>query len=158
MLKLSEFTVGTLATAKPHSLVIGRYRSESTFLVGGTDENPMAFKLDGQPRFQCWSSKGAYNWGGVIVPNVLIEVDPESLVDTNSGSAPAGALSRRGTSLLMYVQDQPGFIRVAPIFDAVLDPVGEEQTAAFARWQIVLGEGLDKRVLCSVDVMPKAQA
>ena len=160
MLRLTEFTVDTLPAAKPLSLVLARTRYEGNFLVAGTAEKPTAIKLDGDHAFACWPSSDASNWSGLIVLSVAIEVDPSSIVDTNAGSAPLGALSRRGESLCLYSMVNNGFrlSQVVPVLDGVLPPVGKDQSVAFARWQIVLGEGLDKRVLWTVDVMPKAEA
>ncbi len=45
MLSAQEFTVGTLASAKPLSLMLPRTKSEHAALIAGTDQTPVAICL-----------------------------------------------------------------------------------------------------------------
>lgn len=158
MLKLSEFSVEILAAVKPLSLVLARSADEGNFLVGGTQEQPILFKLDGEHSFAGWPTNSDYDDAGLVIPAIEIEVDQTSIIDTN-GSIPFGAISRRGQSLSLYARNNnsPRPVLVA-VLNGTLPPVSAQQSVTFGRWQIVLGAGLDKRVLWTVDVTPKAEA
>jgi hypothetical protein len=91
MLSAKEFVVGTLAEAVPGTLVLPRTKYESTFLVGDRG-GPIAMFLDGDHQFASFPCKDSENWKGLLIPNVELIVDPESLFDPESDRTPLGCI------------------------------------------------------------------
>ena len=154
MLAPHEFRVGPLATATGMTLVMRRHAQEASFLVSAATDVPAAIFLDGEFRFAWMPTADNTSWHGVLVPNVTIEVDATSILDAGRGR-PLGVLVRRQSELAVAAQREPrGQASLVPIVSG-LPPCHENESAAFSRWQIVLGEGLSKRVLFEVDAAPK---
>ena len=152
MLSGREFTVGTIGSAKPCSLILPRRRYEEVILIGQTDEGAAAVFLSGQFRFKYFQSSGNSRWGGLVIPCVQVDVDETSLFDPDFDGCSPGAVVRTGT-LLTVRATFDGFIgRSGPVtLQSDLMPA-EEGSAGFSRWRVVIGEGQDKRVLYSVDL------
>ncbi|ACF00312.1 hypothetical protein [Rhodopseudomonas palustris] len=153
MLAASEFVVGCLADANELCLVIPRTEYESLVLVSaGT-----AIVLEGNHEFVCFPSGGNESWKGVIVPGVKIEVDETAMFDAENWRLPPGAMVRRGAELVIVARDDQGFSRVTqcPIVNG-LPRCRDNFAAGFARWQVVIGRGEERRILKVVDIAKSA--
>ena len=147
MLSPSEFTVGKVGIAKPLSLILPTSKYEETLLVGQLNDVPTAVFLSGQHKSMFFEAEGNESWGGLIIPSVRIEIDETSFVDEYSSEAPMLSVTRTDTKLVVAAKAERSFGRQIQItLHEGLVSSGEAK-AKFANWQIVLGEGQDKRVL-----------
>ncbi|WP_018391340.1 hypothetical protein [Ancylobacter sp. FA202] len=147
MLALDEFTIGSLTDAKPLSLVLPRSVYDNTVLVGGTVDQPAYVCLAGEGAYSLIGRNEAHACCGLIVTAVKIEVDPKKVVSHRDRTA--GGLIREGTTLAIVSTGIRGFsLRTVPLIEGLAD-VPLSEAAVFLGWQIVLGEGLAKRVLWS---------
>ena len=158
MLKPSEFSAGTLASAKPLSLLLPRGQYEQPFLIGAQDGKGIAVLLSNQGdyRYQAFTTADAHNWSGLIIADVSIEVDETSVYDPNQGNR-LGSIVRSGTILAIAATPESwrGGSHLVPLVEGLPD-LAERAGAGFTRWQIVIGEGTDKRVLKTMSVEPTA--
>ena len=159
MLKPHEFSAGMLSSAKPLSLLLPRGRYEQPFLIGARDGQGIAVLLsnEGDYRFQAFPNAEAHNWNGLIVAGVSIEVDETSVFDPSLGSR-LGSIVRSGTTLAIAATPESwrGGSYLVPLVDGLPD-LGDRHSAGFTRWQIVIGDDADKRVLKSMSVeLPEA--
>lgn len=145
MLASDEFAVGPFAGVAPLSLILPRTKFEVVALIGTMKGAPAAVFLSGQYAFQCFQSADNRNWQGLIVPKVRIEVDETSLFDPDYGS-PMGTVVRQETDLVVRARTENSFGQTAPVTLHGGLPACELK-AGFSQWQVVIGEGLDKRVL-----------
>jgi hypothetical protein len=153
MLRPDEFTVGPIADAQPLSLVLPRSKYEEPLLVIGEPASRVAVFIGDRHRFDSMACEGNRSWKGLIVPGVRVEVDETSLFDPETEYAPNGALVREGEGITMAVKARGahGFSEQARVpLVSGLHGAGEQHRVGFRRWQVVLGEGDDKRVLCQV--------
>lgn len=159
MLSATEFTAGALADAKPLSLMLPRTKYESTVLVGSLQDKPAAVVLDGGSPFIFFPSSENFSWRGLIIPDVMIEVDQESLFDPQSTTPRLGDIVRTSTQLAVCGKADGHFGRQGRVLlhDGLL-PAGSEQSAGFSRWCVVIGAGADKRTLVEVDSKRKLEA
>lgn len=147
MLALDEFTIGSLADAVPLSLMLPRSIYDFTVLIGGTAEAPVAVCLDERAAYSLFEWNEGHACSGLIVPGVRIEVDPKQVVSRHDRKA--GGLIREGTTLAIVSTGVRGFsLHTVALIDG-LPEVPLSEAAVFLGWQIVLGEGLAKRVLWS---------
>ena len=161
MLAPNEFTIGTLADAEPLALMVTSSRSNETFLIGGDGEQRNAVFLDGDHRFSSFECSTANNWRGMLISGVSLEVDEKSLVDQNRSDVPLGALIREAgvLGILASVQHSHGFKHNAQV--RLVDGLpshGGDQQLTFAKWQVVIGTGVDKRLLRTIDVTKQPMA
>lgn len=149
MLSPSEFTVGKVGDAKPLSLILPTNTYEETILVGQVNGAATAVFLTGQYRSLFFESEGNENWGGLIIPNVRIEVDETSPVDAYRSDAPKLSVIRIDTRLVLAAKSERSFGRIVQVVlhDSLVSS-GEFQ-AAFTNWQVVVGEGQNKRIVWS---------
>jgi hypothetical protein len=152
MLAPHEFSVGPVALASSMTLVLRRGAREASFLVTAATGEPTAIFLDGEHRFSFMPSAGNTDWSGILVPNVVVEVDETSILDANEGQ-PLGSIVRKHSLLLVRAKrdQRMGVTPIAIVAD--LPTCHENESVVFARWQIMLGEGLSKRVLFKVDAL-----
>ena len=146
MLSPDEFTVGTFADAKPLSLVLPRTPREETVLIGHLETVPMAVFLSGGDAFLSFESADNQSWSGLIVPKVHIEVDQSTAFNPAAVDVPLGSVLRIDTRLVVEVRTERSFKSKVVTLHEKLMPTGEA-TAGFYKWQIVIGEGDEKRVL-----------
>ncbi len=151
MLTANQFTVGSLADALPLSLVMPRRPGGPFVLVGWRGEEVVGVFVGPENRFRSIRCAGTANWVGLIVSNVRVEVDPISMFDPNYDDVPSGALVRRDTRLVAQAARESMSGPLVVTLADELDDAGTEE-AGFGHWQIVVGEGLDKQVLHTVDV------
>lgn len=157
MLAAKEFTVGTLADAKPLSLVLPRKPHEGAFLVGRTEQGPAAVCLDGSREYYFFMCSEIENRRGLLIPNVGVEIDETSLFDPQYASAKLGTIVRLDTRLVVCAGHPTAF---GDPFGVILEsdlPPTHDLSAGFSRWQIVIGEGPDKRVLREIDTGQKIE-
>ena len=149
MLSPSEFTVGKIGAAKPLSLILPTSKYEETILVGQFNEVAMAVFLSGQHKSQFFESEGNEQWGGLIIPSVRVEIDETSFVDAYSSGVPPLSVIRTDKRLALATKKERSFGRsIQVVLHDDLMSAGEFQ-AAFTNWQIVLGEGQNKRIMWS---------
>lgn len=152
MLKISEFSAGTLSDAKPLSLVLPTGPYGETILVAQADDKRLAVFLSGTNAYRCFEYDQNESYGGIIVPGVEVEVDEASAYSDRSVDAPMGVVVRTGTFLTLDAPKEQSFGQSArQILLSELPPVREGQAVGFRRWQITLGHGDEKRVLLIVD-------
>lgn len=160
MLAADEFTVGKLGDALPGSLILPRTKYEAAVLIGQLEAASAAVFLTAPHRFKFFLSAGNTHWGGLIVPDVKIELDETSLFDPDYDGSPLGSVIRMDTRLVVRAITERSFGHASQItLRSDLAPI-LQGSAAFSRWQVVIGEGRGKRVLFSVDAseIEEAQA
>lgn len=147
MLSASEFTTGSIGQAKPLALSLPRRASEETFLIGGTNERPVAIFLSGIHRFHAFNAADNNSWFGLLIPGVRIEVDEASVFDSRDASA-GGAVIRLENRLVVRARGSGG--ELVMLEDAL--PPTLEGSVGFHHWQVVLGGGAERRVLYDVSM------
>lgn len=155
MLSANQFTVGTLADAMPLSLMLPRINYEAAFLIGQDENGPIAIFIGGNHSFQFFNCKNSNNWSGLLIPNVRIEVDEETLFDPDSISAQWGTVIRTDKRLILLGKGEHSFGRKYGVTLETDLPLAHNLRAGFSKWRIVIGEGKDKNVLKEVDTGQK---
>ena len=159
MLAPHEIRAGSLADARPLSLMLQRNIKEKTFLVGGSQEEPSAvFISEGDHSiYKSFKCKSNTIWRGALVDDVSIEIDETTLFDPGTVNAPAGSLIRKLDMLGMsvIVERWNGFDNFLPLARG-LPSLPEREEVGFYRWQVIIGVGLEKRVLRKIDVLPQS--
>lgn len=153
MLSANQFSVGSISKASALTLVLPRGKHEEAFLVGTSPKGTAAVFLSGTYQFRWIEATGNTHWSGLLIPNVRIEVDEISLLHTDNAHVKPGTLLRKGAQLLIHAVDSQRHFGVSsPIVleDGLADTEG--QSVGFAKWQIVIGTGHEKRVLYSVEI------
>ncbi|WP_421991130.1 hypothetical protein [Roseococcus sp.] len=138
--------MGNITHASPLSLVLPISADGNAFLIGGTKEKPCAVFLNGeQDKFQFFEADEGYNWTGIIIPDVHIEVDPKS-IGQNFGKA--GSLLRKDADISINGRLPRGFggVRRVLLMDG-LPESDKDYSATFSNWVVVLGSGPSRRVL-----------
>ncbi len=158
MLAVEEFTCGSLNDAEPLALVLPRTKHEEPILVGGTGQKRVAVFIGEKHSFHSFGYDvgGNDHWSGLIIKGVAIEVDESTVFDPNLGGSPLGALVRQDTRLFVRAITDGHFDRGHTVTSLIegLETVQARHPAAFLRWQIVIGKGIEKRVLRTIDVRP----
>ena len=161
MLAPYEFIASPLSEAKPLSLLLPKTKHGQPFLIGAIEKKPVGVFVGDQHRFEYFECEGARNWDGLLIPGVTIEIDETSLFDPMYEDASAGALLRKDATLsvLATSSERYAFYRAFPVqLVEGLPPCHGDNHLAFRRWQIVLGSGLDKRILKTIDVTPQSSS
>jgi hypothetical protein len=122
-------------------------------LVTHASGSPYAVFLTGQHEFAGFECSGSDSWKGLLIPNVSIEVDEDSIFDAEDIHSPLGALVRKHTQLYIVTRTDAGFRRPmkTPLIGG-LPPCRENMAAGFTKWRIFLGEGTTKRELKRVEI------
>ncbi|MCD9098060.1 hypothetical protein LU699_13045 [Luteimonas fraxinea] len=146
MLTPYEFSAGAIIFARPISLVRPLVEHDPEFLIAGSVEAPVAVFLSGESIYQHLEAADGDSWAGLIIPDLRVELDDASAFDARAERDALGALVRMGAELAICVKRERGngteFVRLL----AGLPVIGEHRVG-FRRWQLVLGEGCDKRVI-----------
>lgn len=162
MLDPSEVFVAPICAAREMTLVLPRSEYEHRCLIVTAGEKPIAICLDELQRigrflaFECDEND---NWKGMHIPGVRIELDETSLHDAEGRYAPRGSMVRVEDRLTLWVELEGQYqtrSHAITIHDK-LPPCAPHMSACFMKWQIVLGEGEDKRVLWSADATPEGR-
>lgn len=109
----------------------------------------MAVFLSGAHSSKCFESEGNQNWGGLIIPSFRIEINLNSIVDTDRNEAPALSLTRTADQTFIRAKRGNEFepSQIVTLQNGL--PSTGEKTATFAKWQIVIDRGNDTVVLWS---------
>lgn len=159
MLKPFECSPGLIEDAETLTLVLSREPYEQTALVFRVADKKIVLFLSGgsDQQFRFMESNGDYDWRGLLIPNVAIELDETSLVAIERHYAPLGSLIRHRDKLLVQTTILNSRFNYSgtqlPIMLG-LPAISPTEKACFAKWQIVLGDGEEKRVLFRVDATP----
>lgn len=152
MLTTSDFSAGSLSTAKPLSMLLPRVTHEQCALIAGPQSDPVAVALDSSGAFRHFKCLTNTSWEGLIVSGLRVEVDEGSVFNPAYEHAKPGSVIRRAGELVLRVasntfEDRNFFVALESDLPALLD--GAE--VGFRRWQLVLGTGIEKRVLRVID-------
>ena len=153
MFSVEEFSAGPLNDAKPLALLYPTTQQPGPILVGRHGDKRTALFLDKENRFRGFLFDWNESFRGLIVNNVSIEMDPSAISDPNYLDYPLGSIIRQGTGLYIQGIVDNSFQRRHTIclIDG-LSPLPDRHGVAFARWQLVYGQGLEKRVLMKFDL------
>lgn len=150
MFRLNEFSAGELRSARPISLLLPLAEHDREFLIAGTQEVPVGIFLGGEYLFRHFETANSDSWNGLIVPNLTIEVDEESAFDARFKRATIGSVVRKGVVLeICVMQERGGRTDFVTLMSGL--PLIDGHQAGFNRWQLVLGEGRNKRVVRAMD-------
>jgi hypothetical protein len=152
MLLASEFTVGSIGQATSLSLVLPRHEHEETILIARCSSGPAAFFLSERERFKWFESSGNNHWHGLLIPNIRIEVDETSVFDPSRIEAKPGTVIRHGTQLVVKAKGARAFSILESLVLEDGLPETSQEHAGFLRWQVVIGVGIEKRILFGVSV------
>jgi hypothetical protein len=160
MLLPEEFSVGCIGEVTTGlALVLPRGRYEHMILITCASGSPYAIFLDGEHEFNGFECSNNDVWKGLLIPNVRIEVDEGSVFVAEGMYPPLGALVRKNTQIEIVTLADGGFReknRTPLIVD--LPPCHQNIAAGFAKWRIVLGEGIAKRELMHINIGEKPAA
>jgi hypothetical protein len=133
--------------------MLPRGRHDATALITSAPGVQTAIFLDGQFPFSSFACGDNTSWNGILVSGVTIEMDETSVLDSDARTPP-GTLVRRQSELIIIAKLEGNFHghpgRVAVINN--LPPCRESQSAGFTRWRILVGEGLHRREIKSINV------
>lgn len=152
MLSVEEFIPGTLSKAEPLTLLLPRHEHERAMLVVPGEGAPTVVMLSASDQFTSFECASNTVWAGLMIPRVRIEVDEASVFVPQRRGEPLGALVRHGTTLSIVSKGDWSSPHRHVIVVSGLQPAEADQEAGFLRWQVVLGEGSEKRVLHKMDV------
>ncbi|QSQ54332.1 hypothetical protein ISN36_09210 [Xanthomonas translucens pv. undulosa] len=156
MISTSEFTVGSASSCALLSLILPRHDSEEALLIGTSKMGKNAVLiLTGSHQFTWFEAVGADRWVGLVFPGVRIEIDETSVFSADYSRSLPGNLVREGTSLLARAKAH-AFGGFDGIFLETDLPSTGNLSAGFAKWQVVLGSGHEKRVLWQIGQGPDA--
>lgn len=147
MLTVDEFIPGSLSKAEPLTLVLPRDQHETTVLVVLGEGAKTAVVLGNDSQFTSFECGDVTAWAGLMIPGVRIELDETSVFLPHRHGEPLGAMIRRGTSLTIACKGEWASQRRHVVVTDGLLPAEQDQQVGFLRWQVVLGEGAEKRVL-----------
>jgi hypothetical protein len=152
MLSPFEFSLGYIGNVTQLTLVLPIDNYDHPCVVTLAPGKPTAIVVDERYSFTSFACEGNTHWKGIVVPNIAIELDETSSYDASGWSPPLGMLVRREDGLFVSTRPDGGSRQntLVPILTGL--PAGEAKMAAgFKKWQIVIGEGLSKRVLMTFD-------
>jgi len=152
MLLPHDFSMGYIGDATQLTLVLPVDDYDRAFLVTLAPGKPTAIFVDERESFASFTCENNTSWKGILIPNVTIELDEKTTFDAVGWSPPLGMLVRREGGLFISTKAEGTFRRdtSVPILTGL--PAGQAKMAAgFKKWQIVIGEGLSKRVLMGFD-------
>jgi len=163
MLDPSECFAGPVSAAKQITLVLPRTEYEHRCLIVINDEKPFAIcldELDRLGRFRAFQCNENDAWKGLHIPGVRIELDETSLHDADRHYTPLGSMVRSEDKLAMRVNlEGRHYADSASLFFMEgLPQSAPHLSACFTRWQVVLGESDNKRVLLRIDAATKPTA
>lgn len=151
MLTPYEFTAGAITSARPISLVRPLLNHDPELLIAGSIEAPVAVFLSGEFIYQHLEAADGDSWAGLIISDLRVELDEASAFDARAWRGEVGALVRMGAELAICVKRERGSgTEFVPLLAGL--PVIGEHRLGFRRWQLVLGEGRDKRAIRAFDV------
>lgn len=156
MITTGEFHVANASSCTPLSLLLPRLPSDEPLLIGTSKDGKNAcLMLAESHQFTWFESAGAERWLGLVFPTVRIEIDETSVFSPDYAQAVPGNLIREGSSLVVIAKSSQFRGRDIVVLENNLPSTGV-LSVGFTRWQIVIGHGIDKRVLFKIE--PTANA
>lgn len=156
MITTGQFHVAAASSCTPLSLLLPRSHLDEPLLIGTSQSGKTAcLMLSGHHQFSWFESEGADHWFGLAYPLVHIEMDETSVFSPDYTQAALGNLIRKGTSLAVCAKSRELRGQDFVILEDNLPSTGEI-SVGFTRWQVVLGQGLEKKVLFKIG--PSADA
>ncbi|MEA2999556.1 MAG: hypothetical protein QOK17_1389 [Sphingomonadales bacterium] len=161
MLRGAEFTVGSFPEADANGLtmMLPRRSSDEPILITFAGGEKVAVYL-GQHKYNACPCGDSEARKGLLIAGVEIEVDEGSLFDPEYEDAPPGSVVRAdaGLSIVARMADNHNLTRLQPVaLVSGLSPCRERSSAGFRKWQVVLGDAEEKRVLFAVDLTTNSQ-
>lgn len=154
-LRPNEFFAGALSDVTETSLVLGRTNNSYNFLVGVGDQGKIAVALGERGDFRCFECSENYGHGGIIIPNPIFELHPDSL--TEDYDYPVGSMLRRGDKLFITNRvDRFGLSTEGAVELQNNLPAGGG-VAAFARWRVIIESDQQQTVLYSHPKVDQAE-
>lgn len=150
MLALSEFFAGTIADAPFGSLILPTSKYDRQGIIASQNGLPFFVILGDDHRFQGFPSVDNTSHKGVIVPNVAVEVDEASIGQLDSWDTPLGSIICAGGEIGIRVA-AVGNMSAGRFVAKLAEAPSTSISASFSKWRIVLGAGMDKRILLSID-------
>lgn len=157
MITTGDFHVATASSCTPLSLLLPINHLDEPLLIGTSQSGKSACLMLGRHHQYSWfESEGADAWFGLAYPSVRIEMDETSVFSPDYTQAAVGNLIRKGTSLAVCAKSREFRGQDFVILEDNLPSTGEI-SVGFTRWQVVLGQGLEKRVLFKIGSSADAQ-
>lgn len=156
MLRPDELRVGSLAADRPSglTLLLPRGPHEQAALIGQAQGQQHGVVLDGDLPAQAYVVQGEETWSGILVAGLIVEVDEKTAFDPAS-ELKTGALIREADRLSIVAQSGPYPRLSRPLKVVLLEdlpPCDPDEGAGFGSWQLLVGDGTDRRQLLAVDV------
>lgn len=152
-LPVDNVRIGSLEDVEGLTFVTPITRHRAKFVVGSVDKKPVAVFLDSQYQFHSMECAGARDWGGLLISNIEIEVDIESLCDLQREDAPIGSLIREKEFIAILAKPENAWSgRTLVVLKEGLERCSAGQRACFLRWKLVLRDKNQKLCLEDVDV------
>lgn len=147
MLSPDEFFSGYTGNTKPLSLILPIRNYDAPILIGKVDNDPIGVILGGSNKSTYFKCEESSLLGGLIIPDVRVEVDETSIFDAGRIDPPALSVVRMDRVLSIVAK---AYSNLHSWENVVLHddlPKARDYTAGFKAWQVVLGNGSEKRVL-----------
>lgn len=156
MLQPHECFTAPISSAAEMTLVFPRNTYEAKVLIVPNEDKLFAICLEASqiPIFDAFECETNDHWNGLHIPRVRFEIDETSIFKSHQYE-PLGSLVRYEDKLAARVNIARQGFRAGGVSLTLLSNLpscAANQTACFLKWQIVLGEGDDKRILHEVDV------
>lgn len=152
MLPIEILSAGALTDAQSLTFLKPRESYEIAFLLKPHNEGVLAVILgDGDHKFSCWNVTSSIPHAGLLIPDVSIMVDPDSVFDSAQTTGKLGSFVRRGTQAGIMVRPE-GMMRgmqFLPLIDGLRDNTGGLEVG-FSTWELMVGSGQERQPLFSV--------
>jgi hypothetical protein len=149
MLHLSEFYPGTLAEAPIGSFILQTSEDSCTGIISDFNESPFFVFLDGKYRFEGFPSN-TKEWSGLIIPNVMIEVDETSVTGRSHWGVPSGSIVCMDGKAGIRLKEGRTSSHSGGVAKLLSIPESSIK-ACFLKWEITLGVGSEKRSIMKFD-------
>lgn len=152
MLAPSEMFAGKLGDAKGLTLMLpSNHRDLDVVLIADVGEEKYAFFLEGSNKFHAFECTNNPHYGGILIPGVRIEICERSTGEEIRNWT-AGTLVRADSKLLVSAREEHfSGTYLVPLQDN-LPGCSSRCSVGFSKWQITIGEGVNKRVLHTVSL------
>ena len=163
MLPVAEFKVGDLVRVNQPgvTLVMPRKQYELAGIVAvGVDGQRFGIALSGDLPCQAYALSLDEPWYGLLIGDVQIEVDPDSVFDPAECNPQIGAVIRKADRLNItaaFGQHHGMFRRMELTLLTALPPCDPQQAAAFTSWRIIRGTGREAKELIAFDAQEVAK-
>lgn len=113
----------------------------SSFIIGYLENELWAIDYSKSARYEAWKCEDDYNYTGLYISNLQIEIDLDSAFDFPSGRCRYGALVRDTDKLYVVgsLPHQPGHNRLFRLVEG-LEVGGSKDQVGFSKWRIKVGD------------------